>query len=207
LRLIHINNLHIYLRRQVMHSPNTQPNDGLVWNTNHNASIQSVRHIQQIPCGPGGTVHDYVPFYFGYLSPMLLNLHTGRVDGYKGDQTSFIYLVCHAQDIFRQNLPFAFSDGHGIAQWTDWFDRPGDLVQVDWNMVKEKWWSAKKDPQDPDRQRRKQAEFLVHSACPWALVREIVVINTTMQTAVQAALAKHNCPHRPPVVVRPSWYY
>ena len=27
-------------------------------------------------------MHDYVPFYFGVLSPMLLQLKTGRVTGY-----------------------------------------------------------------------------------------------------------------------------
>ena len=40
------------------------------------------RQAKPITCGPGGTCHDYVPFYFGPLSVMLLNLKTGRVQGY-----------------------------------------------------------------------------------------------------------------------------
>lgn len=38
-------------------------------------------------------MHDYVPFYFGPLSPMMLNLKTGRVAGYEEDQEPLIYLV------------------------------------------------------------------------------------------------------------------
>src|SRR5579859_8081474 len=36
------------------------------------AGIQERRAAMDVPCGPGGKVHDYVPLYFGSLSPMLL---------------------------------------------------------------------------------------------------------------------------------------
>ncbi len=150
-----------------MHAPRHEPKDGLVWKAIHNAEIQDKRHIRAIPCGPKGTVHDYVPFYFGYHSPMMLQLHTGQVSGYTERQDPLIYLVCHAQDVAVNGLGFVLSDGQGIAAWTDWFDSLTDLNKVDWKMVAEKWWTPKRDPSDPDRQRRKQAEFLVHKACPW----------------------------------------
>lgn len=91
LRFIHLDSLHIYLRRGALHAPNFTPDDGLVYRTNHNEDVQAKRHHTRISCGPGGTVHDYIPFYFGPLSPMMLNLKTGRVPGYDEGQEPFIF--------------------------------------------------------------------------------------------------------------------
>lgn len=37
-------------------------------------SIQARRATMPVTCGPGGVVHDYVPLYFGSVSPMLLSV-------------------------------------------------------------------------------------------------------------------------------------
>ncbi len=81
-RIVHIDNLETLLRRGGLHAANHTPGDGLPFRTIHNVSIQNLRQARSLPCGPGGTMHDYVPFYFGVLSPMLLQLKTGRVTGY-----------------------------------------------------------------------------------------------------------------------------
>jgi ssDNA thymidine ADP-ribosyltransferase, DarT len=36
--------------------------------------IQERRSSMVVSCGPGGCVHDYVPLYFGAISPMLLGV-------------------------------------------------------------------------------------------------------------------------------------
>jgi hypothetical protein len=74
--------------------------------------------VRRIPCGPGGTIHDYVSFYFGYLSPMMLNLKTGRVPGYNEGQTPLIYLESSAQAVSESGGGFVFSVGHVIATFT-----------------------------------------------------------------------------------------
>jgi hypothetical protein len=111
-RFIHIDNLQGYLERGGLHAPNHCPDDGRLYRTIHNEEVQDKRHVTRIPCGPGGTIHDYVPFYFGYLSPMLLNLKTGRVPGYDS------------------GAGFVFSNGHGLAMFTDWFDNLANLDKV-----------------------------------------------------------------------------
>lgn len=92
LRFIHVDNLHICVRRGGLHAPNHCPEDGLVYKTIHNADIQHERRVRRVPTGPGGVIHDYVSFYFGYLSPMLFQLKTGRVADYDEGQAPLIYL-------------------------------------------------------------------------------------------------------------------
>ena len=140
-RLIHIDNLPIYLQRGGMHAPNNVPNDGLEYRTIHNIEIQRERHKRPIPCGSKGTLHDYLPFYFGYLSPMLLQLCTGRVEEYDGGPSPLIYIVSSVQRIVISGLSFVFSDGHGIAAFTDWFDDMSQLIKVDWEVVNARYWS------------------------------------------------------------------
>ncbi|MBF0290380.1 MAG: DUF4433 domain-containing protein [SAR324 cluster bacterium] len=202
-RLIHLENLSAYLERNGIHAPNTTPNDGLLYKTIHNEEIQQTRHERRIPCGPQGVVHDYVPFYLGPLSPMLLQLHTGKVEGYEEGQKPLIYLVSTAQKIVEENLKYVFSDGHGIAIFTKWFDDLADLGKLDWPTIYAKYWADTLE--DMDRQRRKQAEFLIHQFCPWSAIIGIGVINSEMVEEVEIVLKQYNADV--PVKVTRSWYY
>jgi len=205
LRLIHIDNLELCLAREGLYAPNHQPGDGLEYRTIHNLAVQASRHDWEIPCGPGGSMHDYVPFYFGPLSPMMLNLKTGRVAGYTDGQEPLIYLVSTAQKVQESGAEFVFSDGHGLAAFTEWFDDLDCLEQIDWQVVAARYWSD--NPDDMDRQRKKQAEFLVHRFCPWPLIGEIVVMSRGMQERVEAVLARYPETAHRTVSVRRDWYY
>jgi hypothetical protein len=112
--------------------------------------------------------HDYVPFYFGPLSVMLFNLKTGRVAGYTEGQAPLIYLTTTIARVREAGCRFVFSDGHGLASFTDWYDDLARLDQVDWGLVRARYWADQ--PDDNDRKRRKQAEFLVWKLLDWPLV-------------------------------------
>lgn len=99
LRLTHVDNLDGFLRRGSLHSPNHSPDDGIGYRKIHHATIQSARREVAVPCGPGGVFHDYVPFYFGPLSPMLYALHTGYVAGYDEGQQPLIYIATTAEAV------------------------------------------------------------------------------------------------------------
>jgi len=92
-RLMHIDNLVTVLGHGGIHAPNHPPEGGHDYRAIHNVDIQKIRRTRPIPCGPGGTVHDYLAFYFGPRSPMLLQLHTGRVENYDEGQAPLIYAV------------------------------------------------------------------------------------------------------------------
>lgn len=204
-RIVHVDCLPTLLQRGGLHGANHGPADGLPYRTIHNVEIQGVRHIRNLPCGPGGTLHDYVPFYFGYLSPMLLQLKTGRVTGYNEGQEPLVYLKTTVQAVEQAGLGFVFSDGHGIAAFTSWYADSSRLNEVDWTMVYERYW--RDEVSDMDRQRRKQAEFLIHRTCPWALIQEIGVVNTPMKTRVEEILNGFPAAMRRVVNVQPRWYY
>jgi hypothetical protein len=150
-----------------------------------------------------GTLADYVPFYFANRSPMLYSIHTGFVEGYDSGQTSIIYLVSSVEQVVQGNRPWCFTNGHAVEAMTDFFDDVGRLDQVDWPVIDH--WSWKNTEEDPDRKRRKQAEFLVHQSFPWSWVESIGVINAQMEQKVAAILA--NVQHQPPIEVRPNWFY
>jgi hypothetical protein len=202
-RLLHIDNLEVILDCGGMHAPNNPPEGGCDYRAIHNVDIQKIRRQRPIPCGPGGTMHDYVAFYFGPRSPMLLQLHTGRVENYDEGQEPLIYAVSTVETIAQAGLDFVFSDGHGIAAFTQWFDDLNDLDKVDWDMAYADYWAD--TVEDMDRQRRKQAEFLVHRFCPWEVVNRIGVLNEAVKEKVEHILQRKKISM--PVEVRRQWYY
>lgn len=136
---------------------------------------------------------------------MMFQLKTGWVEGYNEGQRPLVYLVSNAQAVEQSGAGFVFSDGHGIANFTQWFDALDNLDTVDWGMVYERIW--RDTPDDMDRQRRKQAEFLVHRFCNWSLIEEIVVINNRMKDKVEAIMNRFPSSLLRSVRTSREWYY
>ena len=204
-RFTHIDNLRIYLSHEGLYAPNFFPDDGIEYHTCHNLEIQGVRRERKIECGPGGVIHDYVAFYFGFLSPMMLQLKTGQVEGYCEGQQPLIYLVSKCQNIAHNGAQFVFFDGHGIAKFSHSYDDLDDLDKIDWDVVYMRYWHD--TIQDMDRQRRKQAEFLVYRFCNWSFINEIGVIDNSVKTKVEEILHAFPQKLRRPVNIKRNWYF
>jgi len=205
LRFIHVDSLHVYLRRGGIHAWNATPEAGLGHHAIHSVEVQQKRLHKPVPCGSGGVIHDYVPFYFGRLSPMMLNLKTGRVAGYSEGQEPLIYLVSTCQAVQESGARFVFTDGHGLATFTEWLEDLADLDKVDWDVVDSRYWTDTET--DMDRQRRKQAEFLVYRFCDWSLVNGIVVIDDAVAAKVETIQQEFPAEQRRTVAVKRDWYY
>lgn len=182
---------------------NEQLKKGLPHDSVAYKDLQERRAVKPVICGPGGVLHDYVPFYFGPLSPMLGAIHVGRVDGFDGGQESIIYLCSSAEIIAEEGIPFVFTDGHAIKALTQQYDKLDQLSEVDFTAAVAKYWTDTQE--DPDLQRRKQAEFLVHQRCSWHCVRGIGTYNAEIQRQVEQILSSAR--HTPVVKVHKSWYY
>jgi len=168
--------------------------------------IQDRRANKIVPCGAGGVLHDYVPFYFAPRSPMLYAIHKGYVEEYIEEQDSILHLVTTAEVINENGLAYAYTDGHAVMAYSEFFDDIEFLNRypiIDWKLMKSNSWFNTED--DPNRKCRRQAEFLVHQLFPWDLVTEIGVINSKIQAQVNNLLLKSV--HKSKVSVRSSWYY
>lgn len=165
--------------------------------------IQDRRARTEVPCGAGGTLHDYVPFYFAPRSPMLYTINRGNVPGCPEGQTPILHLVTTAEAIEAEQLAFAFTDGHAVVSYSEFYDSLEDLDAIDWAIMRATMWND--TVADGDRKRRRQAEFLVHGFFPWELVAEIGVINTDIRDHVEGILQNLN--YETPVTVHRNWYY
>ncbi|MFH0982950.1 MAG: DUF4433 domain-containing protein [Planctomycetota bacterium] len=203
-RIVHIDNLPTLLARDALHAPNHVPPDGLPWVSIHATQTQADRGQKVVACGPRGIILDYVGFYFGPRSPMLFRIHTGHGVA-QIDQSNIAYLVSTAQAVKATGLGFVFYNGHSLAAYSRAFADLDRLADVDWATVNLVYWND--TPEDMDRQRRKQAEFLVHRSMPWRLVKRIGVLNGAADARVAAVLAAHPTRHQPLVSVEISWYY
>ena len=166
-------------------------------------NIKDRRSQKRVPCVPGETVADYVPFYFAPRSPMLYSIHHGYVQGYKGGQSSILHLVASAEKVDKEGLDFVFTEGHAEMDISQFFSNLKDLSKVDWNIMKSIYWYDTN--QDGDRKRRRQAEFLVHEFFPFTLFDSIGVINKTMAFQVDNLIQQLE--KKPLVQIEPTWYY
>ena len=168
----------------------------------HN-TIQDRRAQTYVPCSPGGNLHDYVPFYFAPRSPMLYAIHRGNVANCTARQIDIVYLVSSAENVSEFNLEFVFTDGHAIMEISDFYNNLDNLDIIDWDIMNETYWADTDD--DPDRKRRRQAEFLVYKKVPWETIEFIAVRSTPIKNKVENIIADDIKKH--PVLVKSDWYY
>ncbi len=201
--ITHINNLSSILKSgRLVANSGLQKQQTLYTNIAH-SQIQDRRANTFVPCAAGGCLHDYVPFYFAPRSPMLYAIHKGNVADYTEGQNPIIHLVSEAELVTANNLTFAFTDGHATMAYSEFYDDLQSLNKIDWQIMQKKYWRDTQE--DGDRKRRRQAEFLIHQYCPWQLIKEIGVINSTLESQVRSILQKFNCNNS--IKVYPSWYY
>lgn len=180
-RIVHIDNME-YLMRHGMFTRDNGNADPNYINIGDPELIinRSVYRVKIDP--PNGLLGEYVPFYFGPLSPMLLRIR----DGYgvtKRPQEDIIYVVCKVKDVISKCKNWCFTDGHAKKEITEFYNHTDDFYKIDWNMVNERYWRDNED--DFDRMRRKQAEFLVKDHVPVSCIGAIVVYNNKAKGVVE----------------------
>lgn len=179
-RMLHIDNLENNLREGI-YAPNakhipTYLNIG-------DEELIAKRGEFTVPIPPGGVLSDYVPFYFGGCSPMLLNIKTGYRGVTQRSQSEIVYIVSHIDTIIKVCSEWCFTDGHAKDRLSTYYNRVADLVQVDWPTVEDKYWKSTEE--DPDKMRRKQAEFLVKGHVPVECFSGVIVHDEAVAARVK----------------------
>ena len=134
---------------------------------------------------------------------MLSAIHHRSVEGYRGGQRWIVYLVTTVERLVASGADCIFSDGNAATWKTRFFDDLDHLDEaVDWEVVNARTW---KSLDDPDRDRRRQAEFLVHQRVPLRLIEGLVAKDQAVRDRVAAIVAEADVTL--PVTVRPAWYF
>lgn len=152
---------------------------------------------------PNLHVGECVPFYFCPRSIMLYLIHQGNHAelAYRGGQCP----VVHLEADMRRTVAWADANGN---RWVFtlsnagayYFEERHDLARlgdIDWSAVQTRSWQHCKES--------KQAEFLLESRFPWALVSRIGVFSRQARDQVDVALKAAT--HRPCVEIKRDWYY
>ena len=141
---------------------------------------------------------EFLPFYFQPKSVMLYKIQKE----FGNLPENIIYVVYKLEDIL-EDVEFLFTDGHGYARMTQWFDDIAHLEEIDWNIVNAAFWANTDD--DSDRKRRKQAEFWIHEELPLDNITGIAVYNEACKTRIDALCAQYE--REIEVKVKPNYYY
>lgn len=196
--MTHIDNLPSILENNGLNAYSKISSNGFQYKDIANAGIQTRRSGTSVPLPPGGDLHDYVPFYFAGRSPMLYSIVNSGVN-----QKEIVYLMSNTSTINDNELPFVFTDGHAIMFLTEFYSSLDDLGKIDWLIMKDHYWSDTEE--DPDRKRRRQAEFLVHRQVPLNQLIGFGVFDKEMKKKIEVLLQAHQIDKT--VAIRPQFYY
>ncbi len=173
------------------------------WVNIGNPELIDKRANHPVPLPPGGLLNDYVPFYFTPFSPMLRNIHTGWGGIPKRPNEEIVILFSSLHHIAGLGLRFLFTDSHAYYQWTNFYADLADLDKIDWPLLQRR--DFKRDPEDPAKFERYQAEALVHQHLPVCGLRGIVCYTEALKQRIEPEIQARNL--NLPVHARTGWYF
>ena len=141
-----------------------------------NQTIQERRANMEVTAGPGGKVHDYVPFYFSSVNPMLLTLLNHK----NCDQNLIIYLCIKIDRLDKDDAVFTSASAN-TAVPPFFYDDPSYLEDLNWDLIFSRKWRMESD----EDKHKKMAEALIHTMVKVSEIDAIVVYNEGMKKAVK----------------------
>jgi len=133
---------------------------------------------------------------------MLRNIHTGWGGVKKRSSDEIIILVSSLHHVQSLGLSFLFTDYHAYIQYSEFYSDLSDLNKIDWTLLQNR--DFKRDPNDPTKLDRYQAEALIHRSMPvTGLIGIVCYTEAVKQRIEQEIKARHLTL---PVHARPNWY-
>lgn len=200
-RIVHRDNLPWVLDNG-LHCGNS-PAKAPHWVNIGNPELIDKRARHPVPLPPGGFLNDYVPFYFTPFSVMMRNIHTGWGGVTQRPNEDILILVSSLHRVDALGLPYLFTDSHAYYQWANYYNKLVDLDKVDWPLLQSR--DFKRDPEDPAKFERYQAEVLIHQHCPVTGLLGVVCYTDAVKLDIEQALAQRGL--NLPVHVRTGWYF
>lgn len=165
-----------------------------------NPELIERRKDRTVDCEPGGTLSDYVPFYFTPYSPMLYNILTGYSGIKKRPAEEILILVSSLKKLQEKKVPFVFTDRHAYLRTAQFSSNLADLNWIDWQTLQDR--NFKKD--NIDRFEKYQAEALVYKKVPFDALLGVVCYTDSVREAVQAEFTKKKLDTK--IIAQTKWY-
>jgi hypothetical protein len=167
-----------------------------------NVDLIDKRRSRRVPIAPAGSLADYVPFYFTPFSVMMKNIHSGwSVEQRSNDE--IVILVSSLYRVEQLGLPFVFTNAHAYPDWTDYYSDLANLGEIDWSILQQR--DFKRDPDDPRKMERYQAEALIHHHLQITGLLGIMCYTDAMKERIEQEVAARGLTL--PVHARPGWYF
>ncbi len=200
-RIIHRDNLPWILDNGVhcANSPTQAPNYVAIGN----ADLINRRTLREVPIVPGGTLADYVPFYFTPFSPMMYNIYTGRGEVPKRSNDEICILVSSLPCVSAMGLRFVFTDRHAYPPLARYFNDLALLNEIDWPLLQAR--NFKRNPDDPAQIERYQAEALVYEHLPTAALLGIICYTDGVKTMIESQVQTRGLTLD--IRAMPRWYF
>jgi hypothetical protein len=168
-----------------------------------NPDLIDKRRRRAVPIPPGGTLSDYIPFYFTPFTPMLLNIKTGYGGVKKLLNEDVVIFVSSLPALSQKGVPFLFTDCHAYLVNANFYDDLEDLGRLDWRILQNR--DFKRDPDDPGKMERYQAEALVHNHIPVESFIGLACYTDRVYGQVEELVNNHGLELQ--VVKRTGWYF
>ena len=158
---------------------------------------------EMFPIAPGGTLSDYIPFYFTPFSMMMYNIHTGYGGIRCVRNGDIVMMVTSLLKLAEQRVPAVYTDRHAYLRTACFFSSLNDIDMIDWPLLRAR--DFRRDDEDPEKTDRYQAEALVHSHLPVELLSGVVCHGEAQRTCVQRHVDEVGVDLT--VVAKPNWYF
>jgi len=161
------------------------------------------REDRRVPVPPGGTLSDYVPFYFTPLSPMLLNIKTGWHGVTQRPMEEIVILVSSVPTIAASGTRFLITDRHAIYEAAIFSSDVARLHDIRWDLLQQRDFA--RDPEDNDKFECYQAEVLVYQHLPLSNLLGIVCYNDAVKDMVEGEIRGRGIALEAKAF--PGWYF
>lgn len=161
------------------------------------------RSGRRVDVEPGGTLDDYVAFYFTPQSPMLYNVITG-VGVQQRRPEDIVFLVSSLRNLAEKHVPFVYTNAHAYSAWAEYYSDIAELGErVDFDLLRT--GDFRRDEEHPERFDYYQAEALAHKHVPVDALVGLGCYNRDIKARLEQECA--NARVRIPVAVREQWYF
>jgi hypothetical protein len=201
-RITHIGNIEWILNNGLHcnNSPTKDPNFVQIGNPD----LINKRAARVVPAPTGGTLDDYIQFYFTPFSPMLYNIKTGWNGIQKRPMREIVILTSTLHDLALNNVGFTFTDRHAYLQLARFSSQLAELAAwIDWKILRARDFA--RDPNDPGKFERYQAEALALGHVPLPALNGVVCHGAEEEAHLRDLV--QNAGVEFSVAARPNWFF